>query len=74
MDEKGKTGSSEAAGGSSGRGTKSIVGVFSMIIGKVMTKQAIGSKVWPMWDGEGEVKKARWIGMETLEVLRTRDF
>ena len=55
-------------------GPRSIVGVFSMSNGKVMTKQALGSRVWPMWDGDGEVKKARWIDMETLEVLRTRDF
>ena len=55
-------------------GPRSVVGVFSLNTGKVVTKQAVGTKTYPMWDGEGAVKKARWIDMETLEVLKTREF
>ena len=50
------------------------MGVFSLVSGKVVTKQAIGTNALPMWDGEGVVKKGRWIDMETLEVVSTRDF
>ena len=55
-------------------GPRSVVGVFSLNTGKVVTKQVMGAKTYPMWDGEGTVKRARWIDMGTLEVLKTRDF
>ena len=50
------------------------MGVFSLANGKVVTKQAIGTNTLPMWEGAEAVKKGRWIDMETLEVVRTRDF
>ena len=55
-------------------GPKSVVGVFSLNTGKVVTKQVVGTRTYPMWDGEGAVKRARWIDMGTLEVLKARDF
>ena len=55
-------------------GPRSVVGVFSLADGKVGTQQAIGTQAWPMWEGEGKVRKARLIDMETLEVMQAQDF
>ena len=38
-------------------GPRSVVGVFSLNTGNVVTKKVVGAKTYPMWDGEGLVKK-----------------
>ena len=55
-------------------GPKSVMGVFHLESGKVVTTQEMGATRYPGWTGEGKVKKATWMDLESMEVLRSRDF
>ena len=55
-------------------GPKSVMGIFHIESGKVVTCQDMGAMTYPKWTGEGKVKKATWMDLETMEVLCSLDF
>ena len=69
-----RQGSGTVGGGPIKDGPKSVLAVFQLETGKVETSTHPGVSRFPQWTGEGKVRRARWMDMETMEVLDSMDF